>query len=164
MSKPGSGYFKGTKGERNSFIHKTKENGIIKKDRSRIFFSVRFEGTVKVNGIVRDVSRRVYQRNDIDFDYMDGDRGETNLQRMLKGNATIGRDGKPIELHHILQKEVGPMAEIHETTHNEYKKVLHGLRGKGESFRNDEVLDKQYKNFKKAYWKWRAVQYLGGKR
>ena len=104
-----------------------------------IFTPVQFEGIVRVNGIERDVSRRVYQRNDIDFNYVDKDTGQTNLERMLKGKAPYGRDGKPLELHHILQKEVGPMVEIHETTHQEYKKILHGLRGSGESFRNEKV-------------------------
>lgn len=85
--------------------------------RKRIFTPVQFNGTVKVNGIERNVSRRVYQRNDILFSYVDKDTGLTNLQRMLKGYAPYGRDGKPLELHHILQKEVGPVVEIHETTH-----------------------------------------------
>lgn len=129
-----------------------------------IFTPVQFEGIVRVNGIERDVSRRVYQRNDIDFNYVDKDTGQTNLERMLKGKAPYGHDGKPLELHHILQKEVGPMVEIHETTHQEYKKILHGLRGSGESFRNDKVLDSQYRNFKRAYWKWRAQQYLKGEK
>lgn len=132
--------------------------------KNRIFTPVQFVGSIKVNGIVRDVSRRVYQRNDINFNYIDNDTGQTNLQRMLRGNAPYGRDGKPLELHHILQKEVGPMAEIHETTHQEYKRILHGLRSSGESFRNNKVLDSQYRNFKRAYWKWRAQQYLKGKK
>lgn len=131
--------------------------------RKVIFTKVQFNGSVKVRGEVRDVSRRVYQRDDIDFNYVDADTGKTNLQRMLNGNAPYGRDGKPLELHHILQKEVGPMVEIHETTHQEYKRILHGLRGKGDSFRNDKILDSQYRNFKRAYWKWRAQRYLGGK-
>ena len=128
----------------------------------RIFTPVQYEGTVKVNGVDRDVSRRVYQRNDINLDFVDSDTGLTNLQRMLKGNAPLGRDGKPLELHHILQKESGPMVEIHETTHQEYKRILHGLRSGGESFRNDAELDSQYRNFKRAYWKWRAQQYMKG--
>ncbi len=81
---------------------------------------------------------------------------------MLNGKVTYGRDEKPIELHHILQKEVGPMVEIHETTHQEYKKILRGLVGNGDSFRNNKVLDCQYRNFKRAYWKWRGKQYIGG--
>jgi len=160
----GTGYhggFGGTKGAQNKGEFRKNKNTPRKK---RIFTPVQFEGTVKVNGVERDVSRRVYQRNDINFDYVDKDTGKTNLDRMLKGNAPIGRDGKPIVLHHTLQKEVGPMVEIHETTHEEYKRILHGLRGPGESFRNNKELDSQYRNFKRAYWKWRAQQYLKGKK
>lgn len=138
--------------------------GSKSRSKKKIFTPVHYEGTVKVNGEVRDVSRRVYQRDDIDFHYVDVDTGKTNLQRMLNGNAPYGRDGKPLELHHIIQKEAGPMVEIHETTHQEYKRILHGLRGNGESFRDDKSLDSQYRNFKRAYWKWRAKQYLGGKK
>lgn len=104
--------------------------------------------------------RRVYQRNDIDFHYYDDDHRKTNLERMLKGQAPIGSDGKPVQLHHILQQEVGPLVEIREMTHREYKRILHGLGGNGTSFRNDPVLDKQYSNFRAAYWKWRAKQYI----
>lgn len=64
--------------------------------RKQIFTPVWYEGTVKVNGVERDVSRRVYQRNDIDFNYIDEDTGETNLQRMLRGNAPYGRDKKTV--------------------------------------------------------------------
>ena len=72
--------------------------------RKRIFTPIQFKGSVKVNGMERDVSRRVYQRNDIDFNYYDSEKGMTNLQRMMEGYAPIGKDGKPIELHHVLQK------------------------------------------------------------
>ena len=127
------------------------------------FTRVQYSGSVKVNGELRDVSRRVYQRNDIDFDYVDPKTGKTNLQLMQSGHPPVGNDGKPVELHHILQKESGPMVEIREVTHREYHRQLHGLRGSGESFRNDDMLSKQYKNFRKAYWRWRASQYKRGK-
>lgn len=101
---------------------------------SRIFTPVYYKGSVIVNGVKRDVSRKVYQRNDINFDYVCKNTGENNLHRMLKGNAPYGRDGRPIELHHVLQKEAGPMSEIREITHKEYKRILHGLNRSGESF------------------------------
>lgn len=126
--------------------------------KSAIFTRVQFEGTVSVDGETRDVSRRVYQRNDIDFNYTDPRTQLTNIQRMKKGEPPIGNDGKPVQLHHVLQKETGPMAEIRETTHTEYHSILHGLIGKGDSFRNDPSLEKQYKNFRRNYWKWRAKQ------
>lgn len=128
--------------------------------RKRIFTPIQFKGSVKVNGMERDVSRRVYQRNDIDFNYYDSEEGMTNLQRMMEGYAPIGKDGKPIELHHVLQKEAGPMVEIHELTHREYQKQLHGLRGYGESFRNDKTLSRQYSSFRRFYWKWRANEFI----
>lgn len=126
------------------------------------FRRVQFEGTVKVNGIVKDVSRRVYQRNDIDFNFYDANTGLTNLERMCLGKPPIGADGNPIQLHHVIQKEVGPMVEIREVTHQEYYKTLHGLIESGTSFRNDPMLIKQYNNFRVAYWKWRASEYTKG--
>ena len=108
------------------------------------------------------MSRRVYQRNDIDFEYVDPDTGISNLNRMRSGNAPIGNDGKPVQLHHVLQKESGPMVEIRETTHEEYNRILHGLGIRGASFRNDPVLERQYNNFRRQYWIWRARQYQRG--
>lgn len=120
------------------------------------------KGTVKVNGEIKDVSRKVYQRNDIGFNYFDETTGLTNLERMQAGKPPIGSDGNPIQLHHILQKEVGPMVEIREITHQEYYSQLHGVIEDGASFRNNPVLNKQYNNFRCSYWKWRAEQIIGG--
>lgn len=131
---------------------------------SKRFTRVQFQGTVKVDGVARDVSRRVYQRQDIDFSYYDENTGLTNLERMELGRAPIGNDGNPIQLHHVIQKEAGPTVEIREVTHQEYYKTLHGLVEKGESFRNDPLMNKQYNNFRVAYWKWRAQQYKKGKK
>jgi hypothetical protein len=139
-----------------------KGEGAEKASSGKIYTPVEYKGTVKVNGEVRDVSRRVYQRNDIDFYYVDTKTGKTNVELMLKNKPPIGKDGKQIELHHTIQIEVGPMVEIREITHEEYYSQLHGLVGKGESFRNNPILEKQYNNFRCNYWKWRAEQFLGG--
>ena len=129
----------------------------------KIFTRVQYNGVVNVEGKTRDVSRRVYQRNDIDFEYYHAETRMSNLERMQDGKAPIGSDGKPVQLHHILQQESGPMVEVREITHFEYKRILHGLIDKGNSFRNDRELLKQYNNFRSAYWKWRAKTYLEGK-
>ena len=92
--------------------------------KSRLFTPVQFEGTVKVNGETRDVSRKVYQRHDIDLDYFDENTGMTNLERMRSGKAPIGNDGNPVQLHHVIQKEAGPMVEIREVTHQEYYRIF----------------------------------------
>ncbi|MFK4315526.1 hypothetical protein ABH953_004351 [Bacillus sp. RC236] len=119
---------------------------------------VEYIGTTKVNGEVRDISRRVFQRLDIDYMRIDPKTGMTNLQLMKKGRAPIWQDGTAIELHHLIQREPGSMVELPGSMHKEYYKILHGLVENGGSFRNDPVLKKQYENFRSKYWRWRAKQ------
>ncbi|MGQ3380777.1 HNH/ENDO VII family nuclease [Priestia endophytica] len=125
--------------------------------------AVEIEGTVKVGGVERNISRRVYQRVDIDWDYVPETkkaRGMSNRELIAKRKPpyVIDKNGveAKVELHHLIQKEAGDMVEIIATTHDEYKKILHGLIENGNSFRNDEVLKKQYDNFRNNYWKWRS--------
>jgi filamentous hemagglutinin len=49
----------------------------------------------------------------------------TNLQRMQEGLAPIGPDGRPINLHHMLQTQSGPIAEVTATMHQQYSRILH---------------------------------------
>ncbi|MEC1753860.1 T7SS effector LXG polymorphic toxin [Bacillus mojavensis] len=123
------------------------------------YSAVEIDGKVKVKGQPRDVSRRVYTMKDIDINRVDPDTGKTNLQIMKKGDAPYANDGTKVNLHHLIQEESGTMLEIPESWHNKYSKVLHGLKGNGQSFRNDPILEKQYNNFRKRYWKWRAKQF-----
>ena len=58
---------------------------------TKLYSPVEYKGSVKVNGEVRDVSRRVYQRNDIDINYYDEVTGLTNLERMQAGKPPIGK-------------------------------------------------------------------------
>ncbi|MCY8136420.1 ribonuclease YeeF family protein [Bacillus inaquosorum] len=116
------------------------------------------DGKVKAKGEIRDVSRRVYTMKDIDINQKNR-KGLTNLQLMKNGNAPFAKDGTQINLHHLIQEEPGTMLEIPESWHNKYSDVLHGLKGNGQSFRNDPVLDKQYKSFRRRYWRWRAQQF-----
>ena len=100
--------------------------------------------------------RRVYQR-DINWNLID-ENGLSNVQRVQKGRAPIGNDGREIVLHHVIQEEPGPMAEVLATVHQRGHKLLHGLAQAGESFRNNPVLLRQYKNFQQRYWRWRGRQ------
>lgn len=138
----------------NNTIQETGNSGVG--GANKIFSPVEFKGTSKVGGKVRDISRRVYQRNDIDWNYVNPETGMSNLEWSKLGNAPIGKDGLPIELHHLLQEEAGPMAEALNSVHGKGQKILHGLRESGQSFRNNPVLEKQYNNFRKQYWKWRS--------
>jgi len=118
-----------------------------------------FEGSTKVGGVSQNISRKVYQLENIDYNRIDDATGLTNLELMEKGRAPIWEDGSKIELHHMLQMEPGPMAELPSSLHDQYHSVLHGLVENGNSFRNDSTLAKQYNNFRSQYWKWRASQF-----
>ncbi|KXZ17924.1 hypothetical protein AXI59_00755 [Bacillus nakamurai] len=120
--------------------------------------AVEIEGKVKSKGKVKDVSRKVYTLKDIDINQKNR-KGQTNLQLMKLGNAPFAKDGTQINLHHLIQEEPGTMVEIPESLHKKYHTILHGLKENGESFRNDPILETQYKNFRKRYWKWRAKQF-----
>ncbi|QGU47750.1 T7SS effector LXG polymorphic toxin [Bacillus velezensis] len=120
------------------------------------------KGKVKASGKTKDVSRRVYTLKDIDINKVDTESGKTNLQLMKKGDAPFANDGTKINLHHLIQEEPGTMVEIPASVHQNNKKVLHGLKKGGESFRNDRELRNQYKSFQRRYWKWRASQFEKG--
>ena len=83
---------------------------------------------------------------------------DKNLCQMLKGRAPIGNDGKPINLHHISGEEPGAMLEMQQSIHQKISKNLHFFIDK--SFRNDKDAADHFENFKKDYWKKRAMDIL----
>jgi RHS repeat-associated protein len=97
--------------------------------------------------------RRVYQ---IAIDWTRIDRnGLTNVERARRGQPPIGDDLQAVNLHHILQQEPGPMAEVSASVHQRGQGPLHRLRAEG-TFREDALLTKQADAFKRAYWRWRV--------
>ena len=82
--------------------------------------------------------------------------GATNWDLVKGGKySPIGPDGLPMELHHIIGKEPGPIVELTQNLHRGQgnKGPLHKfLDGLKESFRNDPVKARQYDAFKKKYW------------
>lgn len=105
--------------------------------------------TADVGGI------KVYQRNDlIDIARMDI-RGRTNLQRMEAGLAPIGPDGKSMNLHHTLQTMDGPIAEMTQTFHQEYSRVMHINPSSIPSGINREAFDA----WRADYWRLRASDF-----
>lgn len=69
---------------------------------------------------------KVYQRNDLfDPNYIDKKSGKTNLQLMEMGRAPIGKDGKSVNLHHMLQKQDGPIAEVTQSFHKDNHATIH---------------------------------------
>ena len=127
----------------------------LKNPLEKKYTPVEYKGTVNIKGNVRDVSRRVYQRNDIDWD-LEIIPGVTNRDLALKGQSPYANDRTLIELHHLTQREPGAMVEIPASTHDKYSGILHGLVENGKSFRRNPVLNKQYNNFRRKYWRWRV--------
>lgn len=68
---------------------------------------------------------KVYQRDDIINPNMKDARGRTNLERMEKGLAPLGPDGKSINLHHMTQRNESSIAEVTQTFHKDNSSVIH---------------------------------------
>ena len=79
--------------------------------------------------------------------------GRTNIDRMKQGLAPIGKDGKPIELHHLKQQNNGKIVELLNTEHKNHSKILHRYTDKSEINRNE------FNKWKKQYWKERAKDF-----
>ncbi|MFP1755926.1 HNH/ENDO VII family nuclease [Lonsdalea quercina] len=97
---------------------------------------------------------KVYQRNDLfDPHYVDPRSGKTNIQLMDAGRAPIGTDGKPVNLHHMLQRQDGPIAEATQSFHKENHGVIHI---------NDNSIPSginraEFNKWRSDYWKERAA-------
>jgi RHS repeat-associated protein len=108
--------------------------------------------------------QRVYQRDDlIDPDYTSplDKYGRTNLKRMTQGLAPMGPDDKPINIHHMLQTQDGPLAEVTQSMHlaqGAYQgsgsyNTLHWKAGTDIPSGIDRPA---FEDWKKGYWKERA--------
>jgi type VI secretion system secreted protein VgrG len=108
--------------------------------------SVVFEGT------------KVFQRDDLIDPKAKDKIGRTNLQRMKLGRAPLGSDGKPINLHHLIQSEKGSIAEVSDTMHKKYDRILH-INPKTVPSGIDR---KKFTNWKRGYWKQRSADMESG--
>lgn len=84
--------------------------------------------------------------------------GRTNLQRMARGLAPLGPEGKPINLHHTLQTQGGPLAEITQTMHEQARRILH-INPKTIPSGIDR---NAFNAWKAEYWKRRALDFRKG--
>lgn len=79
--------------------------------------------------------------------------GRTNIERMKLGLAPIGKDGKPVELHHLEQDANGVIVEVLSSEHKKYYKELHYHKTVSEIDRNS------FNQWKKNYWKERVKEF-----
>jgi RHS repeat-associated protein len=126
----------------------------IKKINTTINNNTTFASNYK---LIEFQGRRIYQLNDIDWNYIDPATGWSNREITACGNAPFGLDGKRIHLHHLLQQEPGPLVEINASVHSRGQKVLHGLISDGQSYKNIPGIMYQYSKFRAEYWIWRSL-------
>ncbi|EID55764.1 DUF6531 domain-containing protein [Saccharomonospora xinjiangensis] len=121
-------------------------------------------GTSKFWTPVEYKGQRVYQRDDlIDPAYVspEDNYGRTNLKRMTQGLAPMGPDDKPLNIHHMLQTQDGPLAELTQSMHlaqGDYAgsgsyNTLHWKAGTNIPSGIDRD---EFAEWKKEYWKDRA--------
>ncbi|MFF3645365.1 HNH/ENDO VII family nuclease [Streptomyces sp. NPDC002564] len=118
--------------------------------------SCRFWSLVEYRG------QRVYQRDDLVLDNPEAiqarDRyGRSNLKRMQQGLAPLGPDGRPMNVHHMLQTEDGPMAEL---THGMHFGNYHQLHWKSGTKIPSGINREEFDIWRKQYWKDRARAYV----
>jgi hypothetical protein len=99
---------------------------------------------------------KVYQRDDLINPRLLDARGRTNLQRMQKGIAPVGPDGRSVNLHHMLQSQNGPIAEMTETFHKGYHSIIHINPSSIPSGINRLAFDR----WRTSYWAGRALDFL----
>jgi len=96
-------------------------------------------------------------RTDIDLEQKDIF-GVTNLERMETGLSPLDKSGKPIELHHIGQKQDSCLAELTSTEHrgNGNDNVLHNKR-------QESTIDRDgFAKERAEHWKARAADIKAG--
>ncbi len=100
---------------------------------------------VEING------RKCLVRSDTDWEQKDS-MGRTNKERAESGLSPINTDGETIELHHIGQKNDGPLAELTPDEHRskENYSLLHNTRKESEIYRNE------FNSERSEHWKSRA--------
>ncbi|WP_229799428.1 HNH/ENDO VII family nuclease [Couchioplanes azureus] len=112
--------------------------------------SCQFWSPIDYNG------QRIYQRDDLmnpHFVSPVDKYGRTNLKRMQQGLAPMGPDGKPLNLHHMLQTQDGPIAEVTHSMHFDNYYELHWKVGTKIPSGIDR---KAFEAWKSQYWKDRA--------
>jgi hypothetical protein len=113
----------------------------------------------------------VYQRDDIiNPDYVSplDKYGRDNMKRMTQGLAPMGPDDKPVNLHHMLQTQDGPIAEVTQSMHlsqgdyagSDSYNTLHWKAGSNIPSGIDRDA---FADWKKDYWKDRARALSAGR-
>jgi RHS repeat-associated protein len=98
----------------------------------------------------------VYKRDDLIDPNLRDAQNRTNVQRMQRGLAPIGPDGRPVELHHMLQSQDSPIVELTNSMHVGNRGAIHINPPNWPS-----AIDRSaFEDWRAAYWKDRARDFL----
>jgi len=105
------------------------------------------------SGTKAKIGGKEFIKRDVIFNpnYVDGMQ-RSNIDRMKLGLAPIGKDGNPVNLHHMKQYNDGLICELSQGEHNEYSNILHRYLGRSES----EIDRSKFNRIKSDYWKSRV--------
>ncbi|WP_327295252.1 MULTISPECIES: HNH/ENDO VII family nuclease [unclassified Streptomyces] len=99
--------------------------------------------------------RQYWQKTPLATAYTaDRDAAGKDLKRMQQGLAPMGPDDMPLNLHHMLQTQDGPMAEVTKKMHLDEN--YHQLHWKSGSKIPSGIDRPEFDKWKKLYWKDRA--------
>lgn len=123
-------------------------NDLTSEAEAKIYLNAGLEPRDDVNG------KPALVRTDIDPDQKDS-MGQTNLERMQSGRAPLDKEGKPIELHHVGQKQDSCLAELtrREHTGNGNDNILHNKTKESEINRDGFAKERA------EHWKARAEDF-----
>jgi filamentous hemagglutinin len=76
--------------------------------------------------------------------------GRTNIERMLDGYAPLDREGNEVVLHHVMQRDSGPLIEMTEREHWRIP-ISPGA---------SQINRSEHGSFRRDYWRDRARDYL----
>jgi hypothetical protein len=110
------------------------------------------------NRVTNFQGSKAYQRNDLIDPMRTDPTGVTSLERMQAGQAPIGPDGYPLNLHHMLQTQEGPIAEVTQTFHQLYSSIIH-INPPSVASGIDRAA---FRAWREAYWIQRVNDFLKG--
>ncbi|MFB9534765.1 MULTISPECIES: RICIN domain-containing protein [Streptomyces] len=127
---------------------------------SRAFAAAAIGPPCKFWKLTQFQGQRVYQRDDLirpDYVSPNDNYGRTNLKRMQQGLAPMGPDDNPLNLHHMLQTQDGPIAEVTKKMHLDEN--YHQLHWKSGTKIPSGIDRPEFDAWKKLYWKNRAKEF-----
>ena len=133
-----------------AYLGKHGEEKVIKEARRRM---TKLEKSFINSGKkVKYKGQEFVKRDVFDKEYVDA-AGQSNRDRMTQGLAPIGRDEKPVNLHHMKQQKDRTIVELLDTEHKEHSKILHRY------IKESEIDRDEFAKLRAAYWKERAKDF-----